>query len=162
MTICPSCGSDELYLIGAVLRGKSGTRFEGGAIGNVLASIGPEIYEGLLICKSCKHQTTTRITDELGQLAETDCMWEITALGTKLPVVCPVCGNRKIFTKVVLEQRTRAVTYAANKDGRFSPIDQGVVLRDAEQLTLRYICDVETCTGTVTINDENKYTLKRD
>lgn len=161
MFICPNCGSDDLYLIGAILRGQSGIKYEG-QIKEVLQTIKPEIYEGLLICKGCKHQTNTHAADAAQQLTEMDCMWETTALGTKIPVVCPECGNKKIFTKVVLEQRTRAITYAPNEKGAFVPQDQGMVLGDIEQLVTQYTCDVDNCSGIITLNDAAKYALRRD
>lgn len=161
MFICPNCGSDDLYLIGAVLRGQSGIKYVG-QVKEVLETIKPEIYEGLLICKSCKHQTNTHTANATQELTATDCMWETTALGTKIPIVCPECGNKKMFTKIVLEQRTRAITYAPNDKGVFVPQDQGVVMGDIEQLVTQYTCDVNNCSGVITLNDAVKYALRRD
>jgi predicted RNA-binding Zn-ribbon protein involved in translation (DUF1610 family) len=151
---CPNCGHDELYLIGATLRGKLGVKYEG-AIKEALTAIEPEIFEGLLVCKNCKHQTTTRSSDALKDLSETDCIWETTTLGTKFPVVCPECGNKRIFTKVLLEQRTRAITYAPDETGVFKAQDLGAVLGEVEQRTLRYECDIENCNGVIVISERD-------
>ena len=156
---CPQCGSEELYLIGAVVRGQSGIKYTG-TVADSLEIIKPEILEGTLVCKSCKRQTNTQVVNPLSGLAPTECMWEFTSYGTKVPIVCPICKNKKVFTKEVLEQRTRAVTYAPNAKGEFVPQDQGVVLGDVDQLVIRYRCDVENCSGTITLNDEDKYSLK--
>jgi hypothetical protein len=160
-TICPNCGSDELYLIGAVLRGKVGIKYTGDVKAS-LEEISPEILEGAVVCKNCKHQTGTNVLNALNDLQSGDCMWENTEFGTKLPIVCPICSNKKVFTKVILEQRTRAVTYAPDEQGVYRPQDQGLVLGDVEQLVVKYTCDVDNCNGVINLRDPDKYSLRRD
>lgn len=159
--VCPNCGSNDLYLIGAVLRGKLGVKYEG-SVKDALAAIEPQIYEGLVVCKNCKHQINTHALSANNDLGPADCMWENTALGTKIPIVCSECGNKKAFTKVVLEQRMRAITYALDDTGVFKPQDQGLVMGDIEQLVIQYTCDSDNCTGMIILNDPAKYTLQRD
>ncbi len=159
-SICPQCGSNELYLIGATLRSNTAIKYNGEInLEELLKAIRPEVDSGLLICKACKHQTSDLTVKLIAGVALSECMWENTSQGNRVPIICPVCRNKNVFTKIVLEQRTRAITFAPNTLGEFTPQDQGVIMGDVDQLVVQYACDVENCTGVININDPYKFSL---
>jgi hypothetical protein len=150
---CPTCGAAELYLIGAVVRGQSGIVYEGSFTLETLSVINPVVQDGLLLCRGCKRQWTTREVHEFNELLQSQILWEPNHEGIKVPIICPTCKNTKDFIKVV------TLKYQAEQEVR---INAGEIVstipelpsfnpEDGEVTVLRYECALDNCTGVILI-----------
>ena len=159
MINCPQCGQEELYLVGAVVRGQTGISYTGSLSLDDLATIKPVVEDGLLLCRSCKKQSTTTAVNKFNELVKIGVLWDTNADGIKVPVICPICQNTRSFIRNTTRQVAtyQEVTIVAGEVVAIIPEVLATTMEDdaitATSITLDYVCNKDNCTGRIVLHE---------
>jgi len=150
---CPSCYSKELRIVGCYVYTLQGAPYTDTFSFLDLKNSDAFESQKMLRCDTCQKHTTLSDASAAGVLVEDVIRWESAITGRRVPLVCPVCKNKKLFLQEQLQllEQTHMVE-----------IDAAGVLQQVELLTddsresvvLRYRCAVEGCEGSVQVNDD--------
>lgn len=150
---CPGCGSTELYLIGATIKGQQGVLYKGVLTVAQLSDLNPVVSEGLVICKICKQQNSTIEVNNFNEFENSKIRWEINSEGLKIPIICPVCRNTSDFYRhVLVSQRMVQNVYAGTEEALQPQVDV-----EPSSLVTAYECAIAGCTGYINLQNPLPY-----
>jgi len=149
--ICPSCKGERLDIIAGVWVSTSGMPFKPHMSPSELKRFidtGGTFTREVVKCRDCQQQCSVdKAIAAAGEASKIPCAWVVNSLaGTKMPLVCPECGNYKEFIqhKVVLREIETVVEIS--DDGFVAPMQESRYT-DHEEVIIKYVCDMEGCDG---------------
>jgi Zn finger protein HypA/HybF involved in hydrogenase expression len=150
---CPSCYSTNLRVVGCYVYSAEGAPITPDF--SFLDFKGSDAFTSkkLLQCNDCNKYAPWEDVAKGTLLAEAAIYWETSINGRKHPLICPVCNNNKTFIqeRLLLLEQSHQVTVQEDKTLELSEF---MTDDNRETITLRYLCNVDGCTGIITINED--------
>lgn len=139
-------------MVGCFLLGPEGVPLpEGHATPEMLLSSDFAVTRELIRCVTCNECATLDDARTAADLPTQNVLWEDTEHNIKMPVVCPVCQNQQHFVKQII--RASIVDELVEiQDGKVVSTTLGGDPALFQEISLRYLCDIEECDGVVVLH----------
>jgi len=150
---CPYCYSKDLRIVGCYVYTLQGAPYSDTFSFLDLKNSDAFESQKMLRCETCQKHTTLADATTAGALIETIVRWETAVTGRRVPLICPICKNNKLFLQEQLQLIEQTHTVEIDDTGLLQQLE---LLTDEprESVTLKYRCAIDGCSGVIQVNDD--------